>query len=420
MACAQTGSGKTAAFLFPIISRLIQFRKENFEEVSKNQTDNSLAYPFALVLAPTRELAMQIHNVAKKFCYRSHLKSVVVYGGANFNKQTMEMSHGCHILVATPGRLIDMIERKKISLQFIKYLCFDEADRMLDMGFEDQMRKIVFNLGMPDKYHRQTSMFSATFPDSIRQMAKDFLNTYAFIAIGRIGSTTELVTQYIKFVEDGDKKQELVKLIKNMDGRTLIFAATKKTTDHLGYYLCQMGFSATSIHGDRSQTDRENALRDFKSDRVRVLVATDVAARGLHIENVVHVINFDLPSNVEDYVHRIGRTGRCGKLGTATSFFNSSNLNIVKDLIHLLKDNKQNCPDWLLDFGREAYSNKRGKNNNNRMKKRVPYQKDWRQPKNSYGNNLTYTGQKVYNYSHTPNTFQPPQQTYWKTDIPFK
>jgi len=312
-----------------------------------------------------------------------------------------------------------MIERKKISLQFIKYLCFDEADRMLDMGFEDQMRKIVFNLGMPDKYHRQTSMFSATFPDSIRQMAKDFLNSYVFIAIGRIGSTTDLVTQHVKFVEEVDKKPELVKLLKNIDGRTLIFAATKKSTDHLGYYLCQMGFSATSIHGDRSQTDRENALRDFKSDRFRILVATDVAARGLHIENVIHVINFDLPSNVEDYVHRIGRTGRCGKLGTSTSFFNGQNLNIVKDLIQLLKDNKQNCPDFLVDYGREAYNNNRRKNKD-RIKRKVPFQKDWRQPKNSYGNNLTYTGQKVYNYNHTPNPIPSTQINYWKPDMSFK
>jgi len=251
---------------------------------------------------------------------------------------------------------------------------------MLDMGFEDQMRKIVFNLDMPDKHRRQTSMFSATFPESIRQMAKDFLNSYVFIAIGRIGSTTELVTQHIKYVEEGDKKQELVKLIKSIDGRTLIFAATKKSTDHLGYYLCQMGFSATSIHGDRSQSDRENALREFKSDRVRILVATDLAARGLHIENVVHVINFDLPSNVEDYVHRIGRTGRCGKQGTATSFFNGQNLNVVKDLLQLLKDNNQTVPDWLLDFGRDAYNNNKRKNKD---RKKIPYQKDWRK-NNSY------------------------------------
>jgi len=231
-----------------------------------------------------------------------------VYGGANFNKQVMELSYGCHILVATPGRLIDMIERKKISLSYIKYLCFDEADRMLDMGFEDQMRKIVFNLGMPDKYRGQTSMFSATFPDTIRALARDFLNNYVFVTIGRIGSATELVTQNLKYVEESDKRQELIKLLRNIDGRTLIFAATKKSTDQLGYYLQQVGFSTTSIHGNRSQTDREAALRDFRSNKCRILVATDVAARGLHIDNVIHVINFDLPSNIDDYVHRIGRT----------------------------------------------------------------------------------------------------------------
>jgi len=290
---------------------------------------------------------------------------------------------------------------------------------MLDMGFEDQMRKIVFNYGMPDKFNRQTSMFSATFPESIRQMAKDFLNNYVFIAIGRIGSTTDLVTQSVKYVEENDKKQELVKLLRNQEGRTLIFSATKKSTDHLGYYLCQMGFSATSIHGDRSQTERENALRDFKSDKARVLVATDVAARGLHIENVVHVINFDLPSNIDDYVHRIGRTGRCGKIGASTSFFNSNNFNIVKDLIQLLMDNKQTVPDWLLDFGREAYNSRKIKD---RMKKKPHHNKEWRKYSNNFGGNNLYTGPKVYQYNHSTNNSTPltnnrnPNPTsYWKS-----
>jgi len=304
----------------------------------------------------------------------------------------------------------------------IKYLCFDEADRMLDMGFEDQMRKIVFDLGMPDKYHRQTSMFSATFPDTIRQLARDFLNTFVFIAIGRIGSTTDLVTQSVKYVEENDKKQELIKLLRNQEGRTLIFSATKKSTDHLGYYLCQMGFSATSIHGDKSQSERENALRDFKSDKARVLVATDVAARGLHIENVLHVINFDLPSNIDDYVHRIGRTGRCGKVGASTSFFNSNNMNIAKDLMQLLMDNKQVVPDWLMDFGRDSYNNKR----KGGMKKNMNHHnKDWRKYNNNFGGNNLYTGPKMYQYNHstTTNHSMPisnnrnpiPTSSYWKS-----
>jgi ATP-dependent RNA helicase DDX3X len=173
-----------------------------------------MVYPFALILAPTRELAIQIHNVAKKFTYRSHIRAVVVYGGSSFMSQARELNSGCHILVATPGRLVDMLDRYKVSLEHIKYLCFDEADRMLDMGFEDQMRNVVFNYGMPDKIKRQTSMFSATFPNSIRALASDFLNDYIFVTIGRVGSANELVTQSFQYVEEEDKKIRITQTIK--------------------------------------------------------------------------------------------------------------------------------------------------------------------------------------------------------------
>jgi len=228
-------------------------------------------------------------------------------------------------------------------------------------------------------------MFSATFPDSIRVLASDFLNNYIFVTIGRVGSATDLVTQSLKYVEEEDKKEELLKLLKNVDGRTLIFAATKKLTDHLGKYLLSMGFSTSSIHGNRTQMERENALKDFKSNRCRILVATDVAARGLHIDNVTHVINFDLPTNIQDYVHRIGRTGRCGKQGLATSFFNRGNTNVVHDLVKILKDNKQTVPEWLYNFSQDT---RRG--GSSKMRGGKVSSKDWRKsnfvPNNSYGN----------------------------------
>jgi ATP-dependent RNA helicase DDX3X len=353
MSCAQTGSGKTAAFLFPIISKLISNKDENQGKLPSRQEAGGRVFPFALVLAPTRELASQIFKDARRFTYRSHLRSVVIYGGSSFMKQTNELNLGCQILIATPGRLIDMIEKDHISLKYVRFLCIDEADRMLDMGFEDQIRKIVFELEMPEKEDRQTLMFSATFPRSIQELARDFLNEYIFIAIGRVGSTTELVSQRIKFIEDDDKKDELLKQLDEIDGKTLIFVATRKSAEYIDDFLYKNNFSCASIHGERTQYERERALESFKAGKIRILVATDVAARGLHIDNVIHVINYDLPSNIDDYVHRIGRTGRCGNLGKATGFFNHNNMNIVRDLVKLLKEANQDIPPWMLEYNRE-------------------------------------------------------------------
>jgi len=361
MSCAQTGSGKTAAFLFPIISKLIEDRVSNKDKES-NMNRNSLVFPFALVLAPTRELASQIFKDARRFTYRSHLRCVVIYGGASFDKQANELSHGCNILIATPGRLIDMVERGKLSLELVKYLCVDEADRMLDMGFEDQIRKIVFEFDMPDKESRQTLMFSATFPRPIQDLARDFLNDYIFISIGRVGSTTELVTQRLITVEEDDKRDELIKQLNDVEGRTLIFVATRKSADTLDDFLYKNKYNAASIHGERTQYERERALDAFKTGKIRILVATDVAARGLHIDDVAHVINYDLPSNIDDYVHRIGRTGRCGKEGLATGFFNSINMNIVKDLVKILREANQDMPSWLLELNREKKKNYNSRN----------------------------------------------------------
>jgi len=288
-------------------------------------------------------------------------------------------------LIATPGRLIDLIEKGKISLEFIKFLCIDEADRMLDMGFEDQIRKIIFDLKVPDRAQRQTLMFSATFPKSIQLLARDFLNDFIHITIGKEGSTTELVTQRLKYVKEDSKREELVILLNSIEGRTLIFVATKKSADMLETYLYNKGFSTASIHGDRSQIDRENALESFKSGSSRILVATDVAARGLHIDDVTHVINFDLPSNIEDYVHRIGRTGR-GKKGITTGFFNDNNSNIVKELIILLQESNQEIPDWLYDFGKNNYS--KGYSNYGR--------RSYSNNKSSFGKYGNYNSQSNY------------------------
>lgn len=360
MACAQTGSGKTAAFLVPILSQIYAGgplingvpqpqQKAGYRNKQEKQ------YPVALILAPTRELASQIHDEARKFSYCSHVRACVVYGGADIQAQMQDLLRGCHVLVATPGRLVDMIERGKVGMDHVKYLVLDEADRMLDMGFEPQIRRIVEKDTMPGTGDRQTLMFSATFPKEIQILARDFLHNYIFLAVGRVGSTSENITQNVIWVEEYDKRAFLLDLLNASasksapaaDSLTLVFVETKQGADLLHNFLSREGYPANSIHGDRTQRQREEALKTFRSGRLPILVATAVAARGLDISNVKHVINFDMPGSIEEYVHRIGRTGRVGNLGLATSFFNEKNRNIAKDLVELLAESHQQVPTWL-------------------------------------------------------------------------
>uniref|UniRef100_A0A673NC51 RNA helicase n=1 Tax=Sinocyclocheilus rhinocerous TaxID=307959 RepID=A0A673NC51_9TELE len=333
MACAQTGSGKTAAFLLPVLSQIytegpgeaLQAVK-NSAQVENGKYGRRKQYPISLVLAPTRELALQIYDEARKFAYRSHVRPCVVYGGADIGQQIRDLERGCHLLVATPGRLVDMMERGKIGLDYCNYLVLDEADRMLDMGFEPQIRRIVEQDTMPPKGLRQTMMFSATFPKEIQ------------VSVSSSHPTGK-------------------------ESLTLVFVETKKGADALEDFLYREGYACTSIHGDRSQRDREEALQQFRSGRCPILVATAVAARGLDISNVKHVINFDLPSDIEEYVHRIGRTGRVGNLGLATSFFNDKNSNITKDLLDIVVEAKQEVPSWLesLAYEHQHKSSSRGR-----------------------------------------------------------
>ncbi|XP_016418335.1 putative ATP-dependent RNA helicase an3 isoform X8 [Sinocyclocheilus rhinocerous] len=374
MACAQTGSGKTAAFLLPVLSQIytdgpgeaLQATQASTQENGKYGRRKQ--YPISLVLAPTRELALQIYDEARKFSYRSRVRPCVVYGGADIGQQIRDLERGCHLLVATPGRLVDMMERGKIGLDYCKYLVLDEADRMLDMGFEPQIRRIVEQDTMPPKGARQTMMFSATFPKEIQILARDFLEEYIFLAVGRVGSTSENITQKVVWVEENDKRSFLLDLLNatGKDSLTLVFVETKKGADALEDFLYREGYACTSIHGDRSQRDREEALHQFRSGRCPIMVATAVAARGLDISNVKHVINFDLPSDIEEYVHRIGRTGRVGNLGLATSFYNDKNSNITKDLLDILVEAKQEVPSWLENL---AYEHQHKSTNRGRPKR---------------------------------------------------
>ncbi len=282
MACAQTGSGKTGGFLFPILAQAFvhgpapppQTQGGGFGRQRK-------AYPTSLVLAPTRELVSQIFDEARKFSYRSWVRPCVVYGGADIGSQLRQIERGCDLLVATPGRLVDLIERGRISLASIKYLVLDEADRMLDMGFEPQIRRIVEGEDMPPTAARQTLMFSATFPRDIQMLARDFLKEYIFLSVGRVGSTSENITQKIEYVEDVDKRSVLLDILHTHGaGLSLIFVETKRMADSLSDFLINQGFPATSIHGDRTQREREKALEMFRNGRCPILVATAVAARG--------------------------------------------------------------------------------------------------------------------------------------------
>lgn len=354
MACAQTGSGKTGGFLFPVLSESFNNGPAPVPEQASSFYIRK-AYPTAVVLAPTRELATQIFDEAKKFTYRSWVKPCVVYGGADIRSQIRELERGCDLLVATPGRLNDLLERGKISLCNVKYLVLDEADRMLDMGFEPQIRHIVQDCDMPSAENRQTLMFSATFPMDIQHLARDFLEDYIFLSVGRVGSTSENITQKVLYVEDADKRSALLDLLAATDGGlTLIFVETKRMADALTDFLIMQELKATAIHGDRSQPERERALAAFRSGRANLLVATAVAARGLDIPNVTHVINYDLPSDIDDYVHRIGRTGRAGNTGVATAFFNRGNKNIAKDMVEILTEANQEVPAFLNQIVREA------------------------------------------------------------------
>jgi len=363
MACAQTGSGKTGAFCIPIINRLL---KDGFEktEVEKEEDDDDedsddgkrkfdKIIPLALIIAPTRELAQQIQRDFVKLCKDTGLFAQYCVGGHATHHQLDKLRDGHHIIVATPGRLADFVGKNRIDLEAVRFLVLDEADRMLDMGFKSKLEEFAHK--MPDQAGRTTLMFSATFPDEIQTLAKEMLkDDYLFATVGMVGGAAESVTQTI--IECERKEQlgkviEMLEEVKSTGQKTLIFVETKRQTDFVASKLCQKEFPATSIHGDRDQKLREEALSTFISGEHPVLVATNVAARGLDIPGVDHVINMEMPKDIDEYVHRIGRTGRCGHKGKATSFFDpDKNSEIAGGLVKILANAKQEVPEFLQEF----------------------------------------------------------------------
>ena len=351
MACAQTGSGKTAAFVLPIMTNILR-------DGIQSSAFSSVQEPQALILSPTRELAMQIFQECKKFSFGSIIKSGILYGGVDTGFQLSNLSKGCNILVATPGRLLDVLEKQKISLAKVKYFVLDEADRMLDMGFEKTVRDILEKGTIQAKGERVTLMFSATFPKEIQQLAQDFLNDYLFLTVGVVGGANADVTQVLHKVTRLEKREKVIEILNEIGkDKCMIFLEHKKQADILAFYLIQKGYPTTSLHGDRLQSQREEALRDFKSGKSNIIVCTSVAARGLDIENVNHVINLDLPQTIDEYVHRIGRTGRCGNTGQAISLFDPANENdmkLARPLARILAGATQVVPEWLSELAEDS------------------------------------------------------------------
>ncbi|XP_046900174.1 probable ATP-dependent RNA helicase DDX17 isoform X1 [Hypomesus transpacificus] len=337
---AQTGSGKTLAYLLPAI---VHINHQPYLERGDG--------PICLVLAPTRELAQQVQQVANDYGKLSRLKSTCVYGGAPKGPQIRDLERGVEICIATPGRLIDFLESGKTNLRRCTYLVLDEADRMLDMGFEPQIRKIVDQI-RPD---RQTLMWSATWPKDVRQLAEDFLRDYVQINVGALElSANHNILQIVDVCMENEKDNKLIQLMEEImaekENKTIIFVETKKRCDELTRRMRRDGWPAMCIHGDKSQPERDWVLIEFRSGKAPILIATDVASRGLDVEDVKFVINYDYPNSSEDYVHRIGRTARSTNKGTAYTFFTPGNLRQARDLVRVLEEARQAINPKLLQL----------------------------------------------------------------------
>ncbi|CAD5223847.1 unnamed protein product [Bursaphelenchus okinawaensis] len=338
---AKTGSGKTLGFLLPAIMHIL-----------RQERRSPRGGPGALVMLPTRELAQQVEEVARVYCPLMGLDVTCLFGGAPKTSQLNDLRRGVDIVIATPGRLLDFLEAGATNMQRCSYLVLDEADRMLDMGFEPQIRKIVGQI-RPD---RQTLMFSATWPREVRTLAMDFQTEPVFLNVGSLElSANHNITQYVEVVQEYSKPQRLFQVLTQIaqekENKTLIFTQTKRKADDLTSAMRRDGWPALCIHGDKSQGERDWVMSEFKTGNAPILLATDVASRGLDVSDIKFVINYDYPNNSEDYVHRIGRTGRRDNKGTAYTFFTQTDAPKAKDLIKVLEEASQNVPDELREMG---------------------------------------------------------------------
>ncbi|KAL5388433.1 ATP-dependent RNA helicase dbp2 [Paraphaeosphaeria sporulosa] len=339
---AETGSGKTLTYCLPAIVHI------NAQPLLAPGDG-----PIVLILAPTRELAVQIQQEISKFGKSSRIRNTCVYGGVPKGPQIRDLARGVEVCIATPGRLIDMLEAGKTNLRRVTYLVLDEADRMLDMGFEPQIRKIIGQI-RPD---RQTCMWSATWPKEVRQLASDYQKDFIQVNIGSMElSANHRIQQIVEVVTDFEKRDRMSKhletIMNDKENKVLVFTGTKRVADEITRFLRQDGWPALSIHGDKQQNERDWVLDQFKTGKSPIMVATDVASRGIDVRNITHVLNYDYPNNSEDYVHRIGRTGRAGAKGTAITFFTTENSKQARDLVGILTESKQQIDPRLHEMAR--------------------------------------------------------------------
>lgn len=326
LGCAQTGTGKTAAFALPILQKIYE-ASDNNRNIKGNRSIS------AVVLAPTRELAIQITESFKAYSCYMNIKTSVIYGGVSQSIQVKELEKGMDVLVATPGRLLDLINQRYVNLSNVKFLVLDEADRMLDMGMIGDVKRIISYM----QRNRQNLLFSATMPKEIEELVKTILNSPVRINISPISSTVDTVVQGVYFVDQNNKLKLLLEMLKKEEMKSvLVFARTKHGANKLKIDLSRAGIKSDALHGDRSQEAREKILKEFKTGKIQVLVATDVAARGIDIEDLKYVINYEFPSAPETYVHRIGRTGRAGASGFAYSFCDISERDMFHDIETLI------------------------------------------------------------------------------------
>lgn len=343
---AQTGTGKTLAFLLPALIHI------DGQTTPRDQREG----PVVLIMAPTRELALQIDKEVSKYTYKG-IKSVCLYGGGDRKEQIKVVAKGVDIVIATPGRLNDLVMARHLNIINFSYIVLDEADRMLDMGFEPQIRKSLFDV-RPD---RQTVMTSATWPNGVRRLAESYMKDPIQVNVGSLDlAAVHTVTQQIKFVEEDDKEAALFEFLDNMDvdDKVIIFCGKKATASHISTDLAVKGIRCQSLHGDRDQSDREAALEDMVEGTVNILIATDVASRGIDIKDLTHVVNLDFPRHIEEYVHRVGRTGRAGRTGIALSFVTRKDWAHARDLMKILEEANQEIPDELVQMA-ERFDNMR-------------------------------------------------------------
>ena len=354
--CAQTGSGKTLAYLIPAVSFLFN-DPEGITQINEtNKFGTFISYPLIFIILPTRELAIQTYEEALKLLYRTYINTVVVYGGEKIHEQRHELEKGCDILIGTPGRLIDFLEKKVISLSEVKYVVIDEADKLLDMGFEEDINHVLYDF---DLQKNTIFLMSATFPKKVLNMVdRIMIKNYTYITHGKYLGEKEEANENVKqrfyliecknYHDLFDKKLDaLFGLLEIVDGKTLIFANKKVDVKEIFYRIDQYGYGIVCLHGDMDMSERKKSLEKFKSGKINLMVASDVASRGLDIPEVNYVINFDMPNNIDIYVHRIGRTGRVGNKGSSLTLLSDADQPLFRSIFEMLSKTNQKIPDFL-------------------------------------------------------------------------